>query len=156
MNEKVIETVVEPIAAALDLELDSIKIIGAGKRAIVRIALDGDGANGTGPDLDQITAATQKISRALDEADLGESAYTLEVGTRGVSAPLTKLAHFRRNCGRLVEVAAGEKHFTGRIVSANDDERIVFEVDGENSEVALSDIEKAVVVIEFNNPKKES
>src|SRR3712207_7985666 len=40
------------------------------------------------------------ISAALDSSDaVGDSAYTLEVSTRGIGRPLERPAHWRRNRG---------------------------------------------------------
>ena len=86
-------------------------VMPAGKRRLLRIVVDGDGPNGTGPLLDDIAEATKALSVALDESEaVGASPYTLEVSSRGVSRPLELPRHWRRNVGRLVTVSttAGE------------------------------------------------
>jgi ribosome maturation factor RimP len=97
--------VISPIAGALSLEVEEIDIRPAGRRKLVQVFLDGDGPDGRGPSLDQISDATKAISKALDASPAaGNQPYTLEVSTRGVGRPLTKPQHFRRNTGRLVEL----------------------------------------------------
>ncbi|MDR1711429.1 MAG: ribosome maturation factor RimP [Propionibacteriaceae bacterium] len=134
------------VAAECGLEVDRVEVRSAGRRKLVQIFLDGDGPDGRGPSLDDISAATRALSRALDEADLFKSAYTLEVSSRGVNRPLTQPKHFRRNIGRLVEIAAAGGAFTGRIEAADSDGVVV---DGKH--VAFSDIAKAVVQVEMRD-----
>ncbi len=161
MNESALIELLDPLVAAHDLEIDALKVIRAGKRSVVRISLDGDGSEGHGPDLDQIAEATRDISRALDESDAaGAGAYTLEVSSRGVSAPLTRPVHWRRNMGHLVEITPheGEK-FQGRIQSVDegngDDVTIRLDVAGEIRQIRLSEVGKAVVQIEMNRKARE-
>ncbi|MFP5415988.1 MAG: ribosome maturation factor RimP, partial [Actinomycetes bacterium] len=120
MKEQAIARVVSPVVEQCGLEVDRLEIASAGKRSVLRIFLDGDGPDGRGPSLDEIAEATRALSQALDESDAtGNAPYTLEVSSRGVSRPLEKPRHWRRNAGRLVQVdlVDGEQ-LTGRIVSA--------------------------------------
>ena len=144
----------EELAAVLaghQLELDDLEVQAAGKRRVVRVTVDGDGPAGGGPDLDQIAAATRAISQTLDETDaLGEAPYTLEVSTRGVSRPLTRPAHYRRNKTRLVALTlTDDSTVTGRICDA-DDNAVTVDVDGSPRSIALDEISKAVVQVEMN------
>ena len=62
--------------------------------------MDGDGPEGVGPLLDYIAEAAKALSAALDSSDaVGNAAYTLEVSSRGVSRPLLRPEHWRRNVG---------------------------------------------------------
>ena len=152
MNTADIESLVAPVAATHSLELDRLEVMTAGKRAVVRIFLDGDGPAGRGPSLDEIAEATRSISAALDAADVtGGRPYTLEVSSRGVSRPLTEARHFRRNTGRLVEFALGEDRVTGRILGA-DDTGVDVEVDGASRRIPLAEVTRALVQVELNRP----
>lgn len=133
------------------LELDELDVTPAGKRRVVRVTVDGDGPAGRGPDLDQIAEATRAISKALDESDeLGDRPYTLEVSSRGVSRPLARPAHYRRNTGRLVALTLADgQQLTGRITSADDD-AVTLEADGAQHSHPFAEITKAVVQIEMN------
>ena len=144
----------EELAAVLvghQLELDDLEVQAAGKRRVVRVTVDGDGPSGTGPDLDQIADATRAISQALDDTDaLGDAPYTLEVSTRGVSRPLTKPAHYRRNLTRLVTLTLADgTSLTGRI-SAADERSVTVDVDGEERTIGFDQISKAVIQVEMN------
>ncbi|HAM45213.1 MAG TPA: ribosome maturation factor RimP [Propionibacteriaceae bacterium] len=147
-----ISTLLDPVVAAHDLEIDRIEITSAGKRSIVRIFLDGDGPDGHGPSLDQIAEATRSISASMDVSDVSRGKpYTLEVSSRGVTQPLTETKHFRRNTGRLITVVTPESEITGRIVSVTDDE-VELQVGAASQPVVLAQITKATVQLELNRP----
>ncbi len=150
MNAPDLERLLTPVVAERNLEIDRVEVLRAGRRSVVRIFLDGDGPAGRGPSLDDIADATRAISIALDESTVtGDAPYTLEVSSRGVGRPLTAPKHYRRNRGRLVELAGPAGPITGRIVSATD-EAIVLDVDGTDVTVGFAEISQAVVQIELN------
>ena len=132
---------------ALDLDIEAIEITPAGKRRIVRIAVDKDG----GVTLDDVADATRAVSAVLDESDaLGEMPYTLEVTSRGVDRPLTLPRHWRRNQDRLVKVTlADDSSVTGRI-TASDDAGVTLDVDGAPHQLSYPEINRALVQVEFS------
>jgi ribosome maturation factor RimP len=137
--------------AAVGLDVEAVELTPAGKRRLLRVAVDKDG----GVTLDDIADATREVSRVLDSSDvMGEQPYTLEVTSPGTDRPLTLPRHWRRNQGRLVTVALTDgRAVTGRI-TASDDARAVVDVDGSAEELAYDAVAKAKVQIEFN--RKES
>ncbi len=144
-GDRLAEELVAPMLA-LGLDLEAADVSAAGKRRVLRVAVDKDG----GVTMDEIAEATREVSRVLDERGLmGERAYTLEVSSRGVDRPLTLPRHWRRNVGRLVKVAvAGEDEVTGRLLAA-DEEGVELDVAGSPRRVALSQVTQAKVQIEF-------
>ena len=65
---------------ALELDVEAGEITPAGKRRVLRVAVDKDG----GVTLDDVAEATREVNRVLDESDvMGEQPYTLEVTSRG-------------------------------------------------------------------------
>jgi ribosome maturation factor RimP len=154
MKESQIAGVLTPILAQFGLELEAVEIIPAGKRRLLRVVVDGDGPEGTGPLLDDIAEASKAASAALDRVDvIGNAAYTLEVTSRGVGRSLELPRHWRRNTGRLVAVRLSEGDtITGRIVS-NTDDGVRLNVAGEDREIHFADVERALVQVELNRPK---
>jgi ribosome maturation factor RimP len=153
MKEEQVADLLGPILSRFALELEAVEIIPAGRRRLLRVVVDGDGPEGRGPLLDDLAEASKALSAALDSSSVaGNSPYTLEVSSRGVSRPLQQPRHWRRNLGRLVAVTtrAGER-YTGRIV-ASSEETAVLEADGQRREVALADVAKALVQVELNRP----
>jgi ribosome maturation factor RimP len=134
---------------ALGLDLEAVDLSKAGKRSVLRVAVDKDG----GVDMDDIASATSEVSRVLDESDvMGNSSYTLEVSSPGVDRPLTLPRHWRRNVSRLVKVTLSDGgEVTGRIVRADED-GAELDVDGTAQPIAFDDVAKARIQIEFKRP----
>ncbi|WP_341230477.1 ribosome maturation factor RimP [Nocardioides salarius] len=134
---------------ALELDVEAVEITPAGKRRVLRVAVDKD----CGVTLDDVAEATREVNRVLDESDvMGEQPYTLEVTSRGVDRPLTLERHWRRNTGRLVKLTTTDgATLTGRILTAGPESATV-EVDGAEREVRYADATKALVQVEFNRP----
>lgn len=117
------------VLAPLDLLVEDVTVMPAGKRRLVRVLVDRDLPADTDPtaavpplDLDQVADVTRLVSDRLDETDaMGEHAYVLEVSSPGTDRPLTLPRHFRRNVGRLIELSVPDAEpVTGRITRADD------------------------------------
>jgi ribosome maturation factor RimP len=135
---------------ALGLDLEAVDLTSAGKRRVLRVAIDKDG----GVTMDDIAEATREVSRLLDDSDvMGQQGYTLEVSSRGVDRPLTLPRHWRRNAGRLVKVRMGEGDPVIGRITASDDVAAVLDVEGTEHRVPFAEVKKAKIQIEF---KKES
>jgi ribosome maturation factor RimP len=137
--------------SALGLDVEAVELTPAGRRRILRIAVDGD----NGVTLDDVADATKTVSQVLDASDvMGEQPYTLEVTSRGVDRPLTLPRHWRRNADRLVKVTTTEgETLTGRIVGSGED-TATLDVDGTRRELAYTEVAKALVQVEFNRNKE--
>lgn len=138
----------------LGLDIEAVEVTPAGKRRVLRIAVDKDG----GVTLDDVADATRRISDILDGPGdvMGEQPYTLEVTSRGVDRPLVLPRHWRRNRTRLVKVTLVEGGVvTGRI-GESDDSGVVLSVDGAERRIEYADIAKALVQIEFNRKASEA
>ncbi|MGO1383992.1 MAG: ribosome maturation factor RimP [Arachnia sp.] len=154
MHEQQLTELITPILLHNGLELDELEIKPMGKRSLLRITVDGEGPEGRGPLLDDISLSASHISAALDVSEaVGNLPFTLEVSSRGISKPLSEPKHFRRNTGRLVTVKAGASEITGRILSVSGDE-VLLDVKGKEMRRKFVDITKAVVQIEMNPPKE--
>lgn len=153
MRDSQIAAELEPMLAPFGLELETVEIMPAGKRRLLRVVLDGDGPQGRGPTLDEIAEATKAISIFLDaSAAVGNAPYTLEVSSRGISRPLEQPRHWRRNTGRLVKAnLTGGEQVTGRITDS-DGEGVVLEIEDLTRRIAFADVTEAVVQVEFNRP----
>ncbi len=150
-SSRIAEALRDPLSD-LGLDLEAVELTPAGKRRVLRIAVDKDG----GVTLDDIADATRAVSGVLDDSELmGETAYTLEVTSRGVDRPLTEPRHWRRNGDRLVKVSLRDgTQLTGR-VTASDDAGITLDVDGTSRHLTYDEVGKALVQIEFNRRRTE-
>ena len=138
--------------SALGLDLEAVELTPAGKRRMLRVAVDQDG----GVSLDDIADATRAVSGVLDDTDLmGETAYTLEVTSRGVDRPLTEPRHWRRNRDRLVKVSLLDgTSLTGRVTDS-DDTGATLDLSGSSRRLGYDEVGKALVQIEFNRKRTE-
>jgi ribosome maturation factor RimP len=145
IRDRLVVLLTDPMST-LGLDLEHVELSKAGKRSVLKVAVDQDG----GVTMDDIADATREVSRILDETDaMGAQPYTLEVSSRGVDKPLTLPRHWRRNVTRLVTVTPREgEPYDGRIVSSTDADATLT-VDGAEQTVAFADIKKARIQIEF-------
>ena len=150
MKQQNVTDEVTAVVEGLGLEIDRIEYAAAGRRTVVRVFVDGDGPEGHGPSLDEISDATRAISTALDASpSTGDAPYVLEVSSRGATRPLTQPKHFRRNTGRLVTLTLADGSASGRIVEAGEDALSIETEDGQQASYPYSAIEKAVVTVEL-------
>lgn len=144
--------IIGPVVAAEGLDLEQLDVSAQGRRRMLRVVVDADG----GVDLERCADTSQLIAKALDDSNvMGESPYTLEVTTPGVSRPLSAPRHWSRAVGRLVRVAHVDgSRITGRIVSAGENSAVVA-VDDAVREVFYDDVSKAKVQVEFRRAEDD-
>lgn len=141
----------EPVVSNFSFDLDEIEIIRSGGQKILDVTIDGD----AGVNLDEVAAVSRAISEFLDNSDaMGDEPYVLEVGTRGVTKPLTKPIHWARNVGRLVNVAGDAINAVGRIVEFNDP-NVTLDVKGKLRTLSINEVSRANIEIEFKKMPKE-
>ena len=144
-----VRELVEPLLAERGLEVVDCEF----NAATLRVSVDRPG----GVDLDTIAAATEAVSKALDEADpLPDGRYTLEVSSPGVERPLRTPEHFRRFVGTTVAVKThpavdGPRRVQGRLDAADDDGVVV---DGRR--LAYAEVASARTVFEWGGAPKPS
>ncbi|WP_068434412.1 ribosome maturation factor RimP [Piscicoccus intestinalis] len=131
LQQQVLQEAQEAVAP-LRLVVDDLVVQRAGKRRLVRIAVDDDLSSLDPGDettpvepvaLDTVADATRLIDASLESSDaMGPAPYVLEVTSPGLSRPLTQPRHFRRNVGRLVTAQLRDGgEVTGRIAAAGAD-----------------------------------
>ena len=153
-REEAVRAALEPVLAALGLEVFDVTLTGQGRGRVLRVALDRDG----GVDLDAITAATDAASAVLDHDDtLVSGPYALELTSPGVERPLRHPHHFVRAVGEVVTVKthggdAPARRVRGVLVAADDDPSggLVLEVEGgDREQLAYDAVDSARTVFEW-------
>ena len=134
-------------------EIEDVSIDTGTRPPRIRIIADGDRSL----DLDGVAELSRLASERLDAVDTGDTAYELEVSSPGVDRPLTAEKHFRRAHARKVEVELADgTTLTGRLgVTADGMADLVIRAGSGWTvrRLALADIRKAVVQVEFSPPK---
>ena len=135
----------------------TLSSIRAARPPRITVIADGD----TALDLDTIAELSRSASTLLDDLPNGpnatDTAYVLEVSSPGVERPLTSEKHFRRARGRKVELALSDgSNLTGRVGETDGNTTSLVVRDGRGvwtlREIALDQITKAVVQVEFSPP----
>ena len=71
-RDRIEAELVDPLSA-MGLDVEAVEVTPAGKRRVLRVAVDKDG----GVTLDDVADATREVSRVLDDSDvMGEMPYT--------------------------------------------------------------------------------
>ena len=140
-----IEELLNAGAQALGYEIVAVELAG-GDSKIVRIYIDSE----SGVDVEDCAKASRQFSAILDDEDPISNRYTLEVSSPGMDRPLAKPTHFQSVVGsdvkiKMLSLINGRRRFTGELVEANDEFAVV-EVDGEQTELPYSEMDRARLV----------
>ena len=143
---EVISSTLAPIISGSGFYLEEVTLSSDAPK-ILTVIIDGD----TPLDLDQVTSVTKEISELLEQLpELGDFPFTLEVSSPGIDRPLTLPRHWRKNLGRLVTITLQD----GSVVKGRIGELVDQLIKIDERELALSDITRAQVEIEFKSLKK--
>ncbi|WP_158373118.1 ribosome maturation factor RimP [Cellulosimicrobium cellulans] len=112
-----IRETIEPVVTAAGLWLEDVELGREGGQAVVRVVLDAPEDAEEQVDLDGVADVSRAVSAALDDLDGLPDRYTLEVSSRGATAPLVARRHYARAIGRLVVLRLADGgSLTGRLV----------------------------------------
>ncbi|MGM0422327.1 MAG: ribosome maturation factor RimP [Pseudomonadota bacterium] len=134
-----IETLLQPAASEMGLELVRIRFGGEGRSRALQIMAERD--DGTAMNLGECSQLSKTASALLDVEDLIDGPYNLEVSSPGLERPLVKLKDFDRFKGHMAKIeldepVEGRKRFKGELEGLNEDDNIVFKME-ENGETVL-------------------
>ncbi|MGH7798888.1 MAG: ribosome maturation factor RimP [Candidatus Binatia bacterium] len=134
-----------PLAETQRMEIIDIELRREGTRSgrVLRLYLDKDG----GPNMEDLSGVSRELSALLDEHDVVDGAYTLEVSSPGINRPLKLPEHFKRFIGKTVRVRTrdlvqGRRSFLGPLLDVMND-RIALKQDGTRVEIPFPMIEKS-------------
>jgi len=121
IEKRVKELVEEKIADKPNLFLVDVKFHSNGK---LMILVDGD--NGIG--IDECVAISRHVGFHLEEENVIETAYNLEVSSPGIDTPLTLTRQYTKNIGRnlAIKMADGTKR-EGKLSGITEDAVIIEE-----------------------------
>ena len=102
--------------------------------------------------VDDCAAVSCAVSALLDEKDPIAGRYTLEVSSPGLDRPLTALENFVRFAGFEAKIETDveiekRKRFKGRIVRVDENDNIVFAMDGEEYFIPYEAVFKAKLLL---------
>jgi ribosome maturation factor RimP len=140
----------EPAVEALGYELSDVEMNLEHGRGLIRLFIDRD----DGITLEDCAKVSHQVSGLLDVEDPIAGDYNLEVSSPGADRKLVKPEHFDRFAGSMVKVRLkrlvdGRRRLKGQLLG-RDGERIQVRLDGKDVSVAMTEIEVARVVPDWN------
>jgi ribosome maturation factor RimP len=118
--------------------------------AKIMVIIDGD----NGVTIDACANLSRRLSVLMDERNILENAYVLEVTTPGVDHPLRMKRQYFKNAGRQFKVHRKDKSIVqGKLEEVSDEKLTIREIVDKKqtrlTEVLFDDIEKAFVLVSF-------
>ncbi|MEL7004957.1 MAG: ribosome maturation factor RimP [Bacteroidota bacterium] len=119
----------------------------------ILILIDGD----DGVNIDDCAALSRSVGYQLEEQELLDSKYTLEVSSPGVDYPLKSIRQYKKNVGREVKITLTSGEELIGVLKLIDTDLIVLDkkvkkgkkVTLEEVEIPLQNIKKTIVQISF-------
>jgi ribosome maturation factor RimP len=117
-----IAAIAEPVLVDLGFRLVRVRISGADGCTVQIMAERPDG----GMTVEDCETVSRTLSPTLDQADLIERAYRLEISSPGMDRPLVRRSDFDRHVGHRVKIemaiaVAGRRRFHGILLAAQDE-----------------------------------
>lgn len=144
-----IRPLAKPSVERLGFDLVAVEWLGGTHGRILRISMDGP----AGVTAEDCARVAEVLSPLLDEADLIEGRYVLEVSSPGIDRPVQRPEDFERFEGYRIKIRLVEGHprrrFTGEVVGLDGDE-VRIQVDGAEHRLRLDTIERANLVLDLD------
>ncbi len=134
--------------------LVDVNVKGKSGNQKILVFIDGD----NGVDVDECSKISKKLSNELDEKDILEGKYLIEVSSPGVDRPLKSIRQYPKHIGREFElITKDNKKFQGKLLGVNDEEieisikssKIKKELNSQSLKLQFNNIEEAKVIIRF-------
>ena len=143
--EEAVEKIAEEILANTDYELVDVEYVKE-RDWFLRVYIDKEGGIG----LDDCQEVSGLLDEKLEELNIINDRYILEVSSPGLDRALKKEKDFKREMGKLVDITSykaidGEKMITGKLTGYTKD---IITID-ETREIALKDIALVRLHIDF-------
>lgn len=139
-----LSTIVGEQLDRLGFELVKLDFSSRGKKGVVRIFIDLPGGE---VKLDDCVKVTKALGLVLDEEDIMNGPFNLEVSSPGMNRPLSKPEHFVRFIGREARVdysvGSGEKKSIIGIIGDADSDQVTISAPGGDICIRMMDILKA-------------
>ncbi|MBC6400182.1 MAG: ribosome maturation factor RimP [Ekhidna sp.] len=144
-EEKTKELIKSVLKNHKDLFLVDVKIKGAFGNRKLLVFVDAD-ADLT---IDRCGKLNREIGNKLEETDLIDGKYTLEVSSPGLDFPLEKIRQYKKNIGRqlIVNLKNGQK-LEGKLKKISE-EYITLAVKEEIKNISRNEVEKSIIKVLF-------
>ena len=148
--EKNIYEQIEKVIGDKGFFIIDLVLRGEKKNRVIEVYIDSE----TNVSADDCAVISRDINKMLEEKDLFESGYRLEVSSPGVNRPLKYIRQFPKHINRKFDVSYKDsgmvKKFSGTLKKVEDSHLVFFKSNREEIKIDFSDIIKAKVIISFS------
>lgn len=142
----------EEICASRGLEVVDLAVNRGPRRWNLRIDIDRPGPAGV--TIDDCQAVSREMEAVLDERDLIDHSYTLEVSSPGLDRPIRTQDDIRRNTGRKIVVETseeleGRRQFTGILIGISGEELSLRDDDDNEVRLPWASVARASQYVPF-------
>ena len=142
----------EPVVNGMGYELIEIEYQPNPKYGVLRLYIDSE----QGIDIDDCSEVSHQISALIDVEDPLPGKFNLEISSPGLDRPLRKLEDFEKFAGQRAQVKTampldGQRNFKGRLAGIDNDV-LLLECDDKLVRLAVSAIDKARLIPDFDKP----
>ncbi|MBI3586166.1 MAG: ribosome maturation factor RimP [Ignavibacteriales bacterium] len=138
--EEKITNLVQGLLEGKEIFLVNVAIRGERGSKIAQVYIDTD----RGITIGECAEISRELRKAVDEADIFQGAYHLEVSSPGIDKPLRLLRQYHKNIGRPFEVTyrehEGSSSFIGKLTALTDDRLTFTPNKGEPKTIVFSQI----------------
>jgi ribosome maturation factor RimP len=134
-----------------------VNVLIAGGKTVPKIIVWLDGERGVS--IDKCAEVSRWLGKRIEDENLIESAYTLEVSSPGIDQPLKLFRQYKQHLGRNLKVTLTDGSTkTGKLEEVKENSIVLTEIakgkkkenPGQVTEIDTQAIEKAFVLISFN------
>ncbi len=152
--KEIVANLVEGYTENKDVFLVDVVVKGKVGNLKILVYIDGD----QGVDVDECSSISRELSNELDEKDIIEGKYLIEVSSPGVDKPLKSIRQYPKHIGRELELfTKGNKKYQGRLLNVVNEEieisiksgKVKKELNSQSLTLPFNIIEEARVVIRF-------
>ena len=149
---KLVGKLVEQFIDNENIFLVDVNVKGNPGNQKIQVFIDGDQY----VDVEACSKLSKKLSAELEERDIIEGRYVVEVSSPGADKPLKMFRQYKKHVGRELEVITKEKKkFQGRLLDTGDDEielsissgKLKKELKSETLKLSFGEIDNSKVVI---------
>ena len=141
----------QEVVSDLGYELVDIELTGNRSRQVIRVYIE----KPEGILLADCVAVSRKLGERLDEEDVIENSYRLEISSPGIERPLRKIQDYERYVGHQVRIRLkgrlkGKRKIAGKLDEVEDNIVRIISQHGEKVSFSLADIAKANLDVDWD------
>lgn len=144
-------TITQEVVSELGYELVDIELTGNRSQHLIRVYVEKPG----GILLADCVAVSRELGKRLDEKDVIENSYRLEISSPGIERPLRKIQDYERYVGYRVRIRLkgglkGKRKIVGKLDEVEENIVRIISNNGEKISFSLADIAKANLDVDWD------